>query len=448
MPITGEGPLFFLKCTAKTGMPDNTVGAIKLERLLREGRRLSYLNERDKPPVVIQNGSIRVRNPNYEAIFLSVPADTLATAGTTISLPVRVSALYSQDLPTVFNFVVSLPPDLLESVDVVGDLLPTAAVVVSPDRSTVTVSGATSNPINGSGTLFRLACLVKSGAPEDAVGAFQIQPYAQLPYVVKGGLAMLCTVQNGVVRVRNPNLTPAAIRIPSDTAAITGTRISLGVIASGLLSADGLTSLKFSVSLPPELLSEFTVRPGLFPAGAITVSGQSANVLIVSGTVANPETGVDTLFTIDGLVRQSIPDGTMYAVAIEHLIESGNPVPIVLKGGQSPECTVENSVIKVRSSSSVVSDNARTPPRAELLAYPNPFNSAVTFRLVGYEQGGAAHATLYTGLGTVVRSWTVAGPEWVWDGRDQQGAEAASGVYFLVVNSHTENYHKRVTLLR
>lgn len=74
-------------------------------------------------------------------------------------------------------------------------------------------------------------------------------------------------------------------------------------------------------------------------------------------------------------------------------------------------------------------------PAAEPMAnYPNPFNSQTTITY-GLSQSGRVQLELYNSLGQRIRVLVdeeqFAGPQQViWDGRDEQGRQAASGVYF------------------
>ena len=72
--------------------------------------------------------------------------------------------------------------------------------------------------------------------------------------------------------------------------------------------------------------------------------------------------------------------------------------------------------------------------------YPNPFNgrTSIQFNLA---QAAEVTLTLYDVLGQVVRRWRIQGTAGLhtvaWDGRDDYGREAPSGIYFYRL--HTGN---------
>lgn len=94
------------------------------------------------------------------------------------------------------------------------------------------------------------------------------------------------------------------------------------------------------------------------------------------------------------------------------------------------------------------------PPAAARLEqnYPNPFNSATTIRFT-VDVPGAVDLSIYDVLGRVVRRdhETALAPGvygFDWDGRDDEGREVASGVYFYRLQSATAREIRKMVLLR
>jgi hypothetical protein len=89
--------------------------------------------------------------------------------------------------------------------------------------------------------------------------------------------------------------------------------------------------------------------------------------------------------------------------------------------------------------------------------YPNPFNptTRIQFRVQSLEYRGPLHTTLtvYNVLGQKVRT-LVDGPkktgsyEVIWDGKDDQGKEATSGIYFYQLRVKDQTLTKKMLLLR
>jgi len=93
------------------------------------------------------------------------------------------------------------------------------------------------------------------------------------------------------------------------------------------------------------------------------------------------------------------------------------------------------------------------PAELRLLpAYPNPFNAEVTLSLaVPREQ--AVELVIYNALGQQVRALVAGrlGPgvqRVAWDGRDDRGRAAGSGLYLAVLRGGTERRHQRLLRLR
>jgi hypothetical protein len=89
-----------------------------------------------------------------------------------------------------------------------------------------------------------------------------------------------------------------------------------------------------------------------------------------------------------------------------------------------------------------VSEGSEVPTKFSLFQnFPNPFNPSTTVRYVIPEKG-TARLCIYDVLGRIVRELvdgeTYPGAyETTWDGRDKQGHQVASGVYFFQLQVHS-----------
>lgn len=96
---------------------------------------------------------------------------------------------------------------------------------------------------------------------------------------------------------------------------------------------------------------------------------------------------------------------------------------------------------------------AGKPERTELVGiYPNPFNSTAQVE-ARFAESGQAVVDVYDISGKLVtglfRGYVAAGNyRFVWDGRDNRGVEAASGVYFIRLSLDDRTFVGSVTLLR
>ena len=97
---------------------------------------------------------------------------------------------------------------------------------------------------------------------------------------------------------------------------------------------------------------------------------------------------------------------------------------------------------------------ARIAPQAYALLpnYPNPFNPATTLR-VALPAGAQGRLEVCNLLGQTLRQWDLSslGPGYhgvVWDGKDQEGRPAASGVYLARIHSGTFSQTHKLLLLR
>ena len=84
--------------------------------------------------------------------------------------------------------------------------------------------------------------------------------------------------------------------------------------------------------------------------------------------------------------------------------------------------------------------------------HPNPFNASTTI-ICTLARGGrvdlAVHDVTGRRIRTLVSSRLAAGPHHVrWDGLDERGAPAASGVYLVRLRTTAESRTFKLTLLR
>jgi flagellar hook assembly protein FlgD len=83
---------------------------------------------------------------------------------------------------------------------------------------------------------------------------------------------------------------------------------------------------------------------------------------------------------------------------------------------------------------------------------PNPFNPSTTIHFE-LPEGGHVELAIYDAAGRYVRTLVTrrlrAGPHAVqWDGRDQIGQQAASGVYFARLRAGDENQSRKLVMLK
>ena len=98
--------------------------------------------------------------------------------------------------------------------------------------------------------------------------------------------------------------------------------------------------------------------------------------------------------------------------------------------------------------------DAEPPPTefALMPGHPNPFNSAATM-IVQLPDAALIEAAVYDSRGARVRSWTLPAPApgnypLIWDGRDDRGLDAASGIYLCIVKAGERRAVNRLVLLR
>jgi len=186
---------------------------------------------------------------------------------------------------------------------------------------------------------------------------------------------------------------------------------------------------------------DYTTRISAFPANGPNDS--AAKTADPAWATVNPATGWvhpgvsrDLQVTFNGT---GMANGTYYAMLEIMSTDLGNPVtsvPLVFSVGGVSD--VANPVL---------------PTRVTLVgAVPNPFNP-VTFVTYNLPLAGEVNLRIYDVSGRLVRD-LVSGPRSAgqhqerWDGRDDAGLEAASGVYFAQLHATGQTEMKSMLLLR
>ena len=123
---------------------------------------------------------------------------------------------------------------------------------------------------------------------------------------------------------------------------------------------------------------------------------------------------------------------------------------MIIFGGN--DGSVRNDVWSVADLSGTSTPVGPIPASLELRNFPNPFNPATTIEYA-LPAAGRVHVRVYTASGALVRSLVdaaeTAGAHRVgWDGRDDTGASAASGVYLLRVDAGNVSRGRKITLLK
>jgi hypothetical protein len=102
-----------------------------------------------------------------------------------------------------------------------------------------------------------------------------------------------------------------------------------------------------------------------------------------------------------------------------------------------------------------IGPDRREPPRditgARITSYPNPFNARATIHLVGFGDDEPVSVVIYDLLGRQIRSFDLDQGEEnfaVWDGRDDRGIPAASGVYLIRASSSTFEATTKTILMK
>jgi hypothetical protein len=96
--------------------------------------------------------------------------------------------------------------------------------------------------------------------------------------------------------------------------------------------------------------------------------------------------------------------------------------------------------------SGISSQPGQLPTRLGLNAYPNPFNSQVLISIDG-ELNDLAEVNIYNLTGQKIRQLPPSN-NLIWDGRDLDGHQVGSGIYFIKADSKDRAVSLKLTLLR
>lgn len=110
-------------------------------------------------------------------------------------------------------------------------------------------------------------------------------------------------------------------------------------------------------------------------------------------------------------------------------------------GGEPGACLLYSRLFD-----SAPSNNNNLPLDFSLNAYPNPFNSQVLIKLGGSHES-VSSISVYNITGQLVRILP-ARSKVIWDGRDSDGNDLTSGIYFINANSPIGNQTIKITLIR
>ncbi|MCF7804381.1 MAG: T9SS type A sorting domain-containing protein [Candidatus Marinimicrobia bacterium] len=97
--------------------------------------------------------------------------------------------------------------------------------------------------------------------------------------------------------------------------------------------------------------------------------------------------------------------------------------------------------------------NNSLPRSIEINAYPNPFNSSVTFRLQNLDPNTDYDVRVYNLLGQRIRTIFTGNPDndalsLRWDGKAADGTAVGSGIYFIRVRTEGFRIHQKISLVR
>jgi flagellar hook assembly protein FlgD len=119
--------------------------------------------------------------------------------------------------------------------------------------------------------------------------------------------------------------------------------------------------------------------------------------------------------------------------------------------GRSAAVNATTAVTVSGSAGAVDSPDGGTSRALGLSVFPSPGRGPIRFSVSGAHDGTAL-VRLWTATGRLVRTWrtapSAAGSTWTWDGRLGGGERAASGIYFVTVESGGERVRRRLVFLR
>jgi len=202
---------------------------------------------------------------------------------------------------------------------------------------------------------------------------------------------------------------------------------------------------------PTSSVVSFTVAPVTITLQEFAAEGDANGAVHVNWLLGGNNEGVSSVALFRGETSANGtpittfgPEGTS-AETIDYGVQLGTEPTYWLRVTETSGVTTEFGPV---TAAMAVPEKWSLSP-----AYPNPFNP-VTEMLLAVPEAGMATVTVYNILGQPVRTlWS--GPitpgvhRLAWHGLDQQGRNAASGIYIVRAMSTTGvTMHQRITLIR
>ncbi len=427
-----------------------------------------------------------------EDIVISVPQDTIIDAGSTFVMPVRISDLTRADNVTAFEFRIRHSTDVVEVDTVTSDgWYPTGYFLYNElESGLVSVAYAGKSPIVGSGPLVWVTITVGESLPAGAVGDVTILPNGVDKdfYLNEGDLDSKRgqVAQSGVIRVR---VDGAVSQAPIFTSEATNTYQAVSDAAPPLAvfatvpGGEAVTYELISGDLPVGLTmaadgsfsgNAWPASAGSYEATIRAYSGALADTTVLVMFADNKEPVYDTIGT-NISQNISLGEGLLPLVAADpegwlltfSLVEGELPSGISINSdgsfsGVADSNSLSNTAVVIGISDGArsitrpfdiwvdvvgIADNAPARATPALRIWPNPFNNLVTMAFEAPE--GEWQGAIYSPTGTAVRRIEgKSGDRLTWDGTDQAGRRASSGVYIVRVSSGRRSLSASLTLLR
>ncbi len=157
-------------------------------------------------------------------------------------------------------------------------------------------------------------------------------------------------------------------------------------------------------------------------------------------TIRNGQTTIGFSGTEVDLARYDA-DFTLYAPGVSDVFCRGQRIFVVESDGYLTRDPVAG-----------ITEDPRPPADLKVSAYPNPFNPVSTIA-VDVGKAGMMRAAVYDAAGRLVKTlfdgYSVAGRKILrWEGEDESGAAAASGIYFVRVSAGGRSTSAKIALVR
>jgi hypothetical protein len=201
----------------------------------------------------------------------------------------------------------------------------------------------------------------------------------------------------------------------------------------------GTTQARFVVTLSHALPD--TVKVTYATADSTATVGDNDYVAASGLLTINPGSVSDTLIVLVNGDTTNEPDEFFYL----HL---SNPTNALLNDGTGIG-TIQNDDTPVDG----ITDAAGIPDVTYMgLGYPNPFRERLTVRF-GLHSSGSVEVRIYDVQGRLVRelvdeSIQAGHKHVVWDGRDNSGRHAATGMYFVRMRTPEKTFKQTIRLIR